>query len=66
MEIPGAASRSYHVKNQALDLVFGGSNRKAWEVARRLRNERFFRGGIGLYPTFIHVDTRGYDANWRG
>ena len=54
------------MKNQALDLVYGGSNRKAWEVARRLRNERFFRGGIGLYPTFIHVDTRGYNANWRG
>ncbi|NNC89678.1 MAG: DUF882 domain-containing protein [Akkermansiaceae bacterium] len=65
-QIPGAAARSFHTRNQALDLVYGGSNREAAEVARRLRNEGAFCGGIGVYPTFIHIDTRGYNANWRG
>lgn len=23
-----------------------------------------FRGGVRLYSSFVHVDTRGYDANW--
>jgi uncharacterized protein YcbK (DUF882 family) len=24
------------------------------------------RGGVGVYPgsNFVHVDSRGYDANW--
>ena len=25
-----------------------------------------FRGGVGCYDTFTHLDTRGYDADWRG
>jgi uncharacterized protein YcbK (DUF882 family) len=33
-----------------------------------MRKAGVFRGGIGVYPGkgFVHVDTRGYDANWRG
>lgn len=23
-----------------------------------------WRGGIGVYPTFVHIDCRGYDADW--
>lgn len=63
--IPGAVSRSYHTRNQALDVVYYCSPRKAYDMALRLRREGFFRGGIGLYPTFIHLDTRGYSATWR-
>jgi hypothetical protein len=66
LKIPGAARNSYHTRNQALDLVFGVSTREAVAMAQRLRRERFFRGGIGVYPTFVHIDTRGYSANWRG
>lgn len=64
--IPGAASRSYHVRNQALDLVFGCSSRDAAAMTRKLRNQRFYRGGLGVYPSFIHIDTRGYNASWNG
>mgnify|MGYP001814571040 CR=1 FL=1 len=66
LKIPGAARNSYHTRNLALDLVFGASTREAVAMAQRLRRERFFRGGIGVYPTFVHIDTRGYSANWRG
>lgn len=65
-QIPGAASRSHHVRNQALDLVFACPARDAANMARKLRNKRFFRGGLGVYPSFIHIDTRGYNANWTG
>lgn len=63
--IPGAVRGSYHTRNQALDLVYFCSTRVAYNMAVKLRNEGFFRGGIGLYPTFIHLDTRGYAATWR-
>ena len=63
--IPGAVKGSYHTRNQALDLVYFCSPRKAFEMALQLRKEGFFRGGIGFYPTFIHLDTRGYAATWR-
>jgi hypothetical protein len=65
-QIPGAVHNSYHTRNQALDIVYYCKIRDAYNMAVRLRNEGFFRGGIGLYPTFIHIDTRGYSANWRG
>ena len=64
-QIAGAASRSFHTRNQALDLVFACSARKSCEVARQLRAEGFFKGGIGQYSTFLHIDTRGYNASWR-
>ena len=64
-KVPGAVKGSYHTRNQALDLVYFCSPRKAFETALQLRREGFFRGGIGLYPTFIHIDTRGYAATWR-
>ncbi|MCH2064781.1 MAG: D-Ala-D-Ala carboxypeptidase family metallohydrolase [Roseibacillus sp.] len=63
--IPGAVRGSYHTRNQALDLVYFCSPRKAFEMALQLRKEGFFRGGVGFYPTFIHLDTRGYAATWR-
>jgi len=64
-KVPGAVRGSYHTRNQALDLVYFCSPRKAFETALQLRKEGFFRGGVGLYPTFIHLDTRGYAATWR-
>ncbi len=66
LKIPGAVRNSYHTRNQALDLVFACPTDKVVAMARRLRRERFFRGGIGIYPYFIHIDTRGYNANWHG
>ncbi len=64
-KIPGAVKGSYHTRNKALDLVYFCSPEKAFNTALQLRREGFFRGGIGLYPTFIHLDTRGYAATWR-
>ena len=60
----GGASRSYHTKNNALDLVYEQGSDAAFELALQLREEGFFQGGIGYYPGFIHIDTRGYKATW--
>ena len=30
------------------------------------RSYLVFRGGVGSYATFTHVDARGYNAGWAG
>lgn len=61
---PGAASGSQHMRNVALDLVFPSSSRTVTAAAKELREEGVFKGGIGHYPNFTHVDTRGTNATW--
>ena len=61
----GGAPQSWHTKNNALDLVFEGGPKEAHAIALQLREEGFFKGGVGFYQSFIHIDTRGRDATWR-
>ena len=70
----GGEENSFHMRFMALDLQSPAGPKALHAVFKRLRGTRFklpgnagsfiFRGGIGLYPTFVHVDTRGKDANW--
>jgi Uncharacterized protein conserved in bacteria len=61
---PGAAPDSQHTRNVALDLVFRSSSKKVTAVAKDIRAEGRFKGGIGRYPGFTHIDTRGTNATW--
>jgi len=63
-ECPGASPGSYHTRNLALDLVYDCPSEMVMDEARKMRAEGLFRGGLGLYKTFIHLDTRGRNANW--
>jgi hypothetical protein len=48
--------------------------RELWATAESLRGKTFrnpvtgksfkFKGGLGLYKTFVHLDCRGVNANW--
>jgi len=61
----GGKSHSYHMNNQALDMQFyGASPWRVASVARFLRKKGKFSGGVGRYSTFVHMDTRGYNADW--
>lgn len=58
-------SQSLHMANQAVDVMFHGvSPYHVASVARHLRKKRKFKGGVGRYSSFVHVDTRGYNADW--
>ncbi len=58
-------SHSLHMVNQAVDVVFRGvSPYHVARVARHLRDKRKFKGGVGRYRSFVHIDTRGYNADW--
>ena len=61
----GGKSKSYHMQNMALDLQFRGvSPYHAANVATQLRSRGLFKGGIGRYSSFIHIDTRGTNTEW--
>jgi hypothetical protein len=65
--LDGTATNSFHMRFQALDFVCDQGRPSDW--AGRLRDYRsrgLFKGGIGTYRTFVHVDTRGYNADWTG
>ena len=62
----GGAKSSQHLRNCALDLKFACGSSKASLVARQLREEGFFSGGIGIYSGFVHIDTRGTNETWWG
>ena len=61
---PGAKPNSCHKENVALDLKFQASTYAVAKAARNIREEGKFRGGIGRYNAFTHVDTRGYNVDW--
>jgi len=62
----GGAENSTHTKFSALDFtVFNGSTPQNWAASlNQLRDEGFFTGGIGIYFNYLHVDGRGYNADW--
>lgn len=61
----GGEKKSYHMKFNALDLRTSAP-KSLHRILTEMRNRGLFKGGLGLYKTFVHVDTRGYNADWRG
>lgn len=61
----GGVANSAHVKFNATDLVTD-KPAKLYLVLMDMRREGLFKGGLGLYRSFVHMDTRGYNATWRG
>ena len=61
----GAVSNSQHLRNCAIDFkVKGMRPATAFDRLRVMRDAKIFRGGLGLYPTFVHIDNRGRCATW--
>jgi hypothetical protein len=60
----GGASASIHMRGGALDL--SGSPATLHRILTEMRREGLFRGGLGRYKTFVHVDVRGRNADWVG
>ena len=63
--VVGGASRSQHLANTALDLIPGGGEvGELYDHLMSMRKGGAFKGGIGRYSSFVHVDTRGTNATW--
>lgn len=69
----GGASNSFHIyplhdgNDQAADVSCRNGNTRQWHAFMNgIRNDkRNGKGGLGLYPTFVHVDIRDYKADWK-
>lgn len=56
----GGSPKSQHMEGTAADIsVVGIVPKKLAELAEAIGFD-----GIGIYPTFVHVDVRGFRARW--
>ena len=61
----GGESQSWHMQFRACDITASGvSAARVADAVQKMRDQGMFRGGIGRYASFTHVDTRGVNANW--
>ncbi|MFM2198269.1 MAG: hypothetical protein RLZZ505_1701 [Verrucomicrobiota bacterium] len=60
----GAKAHSWHQANVAVDVQFDTSARNVTSATRSLRDRGLFKGGVGSYSSFTHIDTRGTNVNW--
>ncbi|MER9758450.1 D-Ala-D-Ala carboxypeptidase family metallohydrolase [Mesorhizobium sp. M0138] len=64
----GGATNSFHMRFNAIDFRVEGPGRGTpsdWaSKMRAMRSAGLFDGGIGLYGSFVHVDTRGRNVNF--
>jgi hypothetical protein len=65
--IDGSATNSFHMRYQAIDFVCDAGSPGSWAAKlREYRARGVFAGGIGVYRTFVHCDTRGVNRDWTG
>jgi N-acetylmuramoyl-L-alanine amidase len=65
----GGAPLSQHKEFTALDIIIDGiSPQRVYDRLIEWRKAGKFTGGLGLYPSsgFVHIDTRGRNATWKG
>lgn len=60
----GAKVGSWHQANVAVDVKFPTSASVITSATRNLRDRGLFKGGVGGYSSFTHIDTRGVNINW--
>jgi len=60
----GAKVGSWHQANVAVDVKFPTKASVITATTRNLRDRGLFKGGVGGYGTFTHIDTRGVNVNW--
>lgn len=61
----GGVRNSTHRMFSACDCVTANVA-QLYLVLLDLRREGYFKGGLGLYRSFVHIDSRGHNATWRG
>lgn len=60
----GAKTGSWHQANVAVDVKFPVRASVVTTSVRSLRARGLFKGGVGSYWSFTHIDTRGQSVDW--
>lgn len=64
----GGVKKSQHLLGKAADISVNGWETRAIKdiLSDLIFSKHILKGGIGLYRTFTHYDTRGRNARWYG
>jgi len=64
----GGARRSQHMLATAADIKVAGMSPSEVKavIVGLIKSGKIDSGGVGLYKTFTHYDTRGRNARWHG
>ena len=63
----GGARASMHREFRALDIqATHHTAEHIWSILRRWRSDGLWKGGLGRYATFVHIDDRSDNADWTG
>jgi len=64
----GGAKRSQHMRATAADIKVSGMSPSEVKavIVELIKSGQIDSGGVGLYKTFTHYDTRGRNARWYG
>ena len=58
-------SRSQRLVNNSVSIQFYNvSSYTVGKVARQFRSAGHFKGGVGVYSSFVKIDTRGHNVDW--
>jgi uncharacterized protein YcbK (DUF882 family) len=62
------ARKSQHMVAKAADIKISGMTPTEVKavIVQLIKEGKMHKGGIGLYRTFTHYDTRGWNARWYG
>lgn len=60
----GGRRGSWHQANLALDVRLASRASRVTAMTRNLRDQGLFKGGVGSYRNFTHIDARGQNINW--
>ena len=59
------ARQSLHMEFRAVDFVCSWGRPDKWvQELLQMRHDKVFKGGIGRYASFVHIDTRSWNADW--
>jgi uncharacterized protein YcbK (DUF882 family) len=64
----GGAKTSQHLKAKAADIMSKDFTPKQIynRIEKLIEAKKMKQGGLGLYKTWVHYDTRGTRARWKG
>ena len=64
----GGVKKSQHLLAKAGDLVIRGMDTREVRsiILQLIKEGKMYKGGVGLYKSFVHYDVRGRNARWYG